>query len=106
IPEWFSKIVSGDMALFALIASKGPLYFIDEPMSVYRKNAGGITNSLSEINYHKSRMELFEYLNKELKFKYKEKIYEVVYFHKKSLKQKKDSKFGSLIKRFINKRNV
>ena len=85
IPSWFSKIISGDMALFALIASQGSLSLIDEPMSVYRKNEGGITSSLKLFNYHKSRIVLFGYLNKELNYKYQKKINKIVDFHKKEL---------------------
>lgn len=103
IPKWFNKIVSGDMALFALIASKGPLYFIDEPMSVYRKNESGVTNSLSKINYHKSRVKLFEYLNKELNFQYDTNISEVISYHKKKLKNINKNGLSHLIKRVLNK---
>jgi glycosyltransferase involved in cell wall biosynthesis len=103
IPNWFTKIVSGDMALFALIASKGLLYFINEPMSVYRKNEGGVTNSLSLIDYHISRIELFENLNKEFDFKYNTEIEAVISYHKNELKQCNGSKLNYLIRRIQNK---
>lgn len=43
-PEWFYKAYSGDFALELLLSTKGDFYYIDEKMSVYRKNA---INSLS-----------------------------------------------------------
>src|SRR5690606_18974176 len=45
IPAWFNSVVSADMALFAIIASKGKLKGFPEIMSHYRKHAGGITQS-------------------------------------------------------------
>ncbi|TDN89146.1 glycosyl transferase family 2 [Salegentibacter sp. 24] len=103
IPKWFTSIVSGDMALFALIASNGLLYFINEPMSVYRKNEGGVTNSLSLINYHTSRIELFENLNKEFDFQYITTISAIISYHKNELKQCNESRLSHLIKRIQNK---
>jgi len=43
-PDWFSKVYSGDFALELLLSTKGDFYYIDEKMSIYRKNA---LNSLS-----------------------------------------------------------
>lgn len=43
-PEWFYKVYSGDFALELLLSTKGDFFYIDERMSVYRKNA---INSLS-----------------------------------------------------------
>lgn len=60
-PQWFKKVKSGDMALFALIASKGKLKLIDGHMSVYRKNEGGVTTDLKTIDYHRSRIQLISF---------------------------------------------
>jgi glycosyltransferase involved in cell wall biosynthesis len=43
-PEWYYKAYSGDLATELLLSIRGSFYYIDEMMSVYRKNA---INSLS-----------------------------------------------------------
>ncbi len=71
LPVWFSKIVSGDMALFSIIAAKGKLRCLPEEMSIYRKHEGGITNTPNILNnYHSQRIELMEYLNEFHNYKY------------------------------------
>jgi glycosyltransferase involved in cell wall biosynthesis len=40
-PEWFSKIYNGDLGLELLLSTQGNFFCINEPMSVYRKNAIG-----------------------------------------------------------------
>jgi len=63
-PKWLHNVVSGDIALFSIVSSYGPLKKIPEIMSVYRKHDGGITNSKEvTINFHPHRIELMNYLN-------------------------------------------
>src|SRR5262249_35597490 len=63
-PEWFRRVASGDMALFSIVAAKGPLKKIPGMMSVYRKHPGGITNAPEFQNtFHKQRLELISCLN-------------------------------------------
>ncbi len=88
-PKWFSEVQSVDMALFTIIASKGPLYRIEDNMSVYRKNETGITNCIKENEYHTNRIELFKYFKSFLNGKENEKIKIVSDFHKKQLKKNK-----------------
>jgi len=101
IPVWFTKVQSGDMALFTIIASQGPLYRVDAAMSVYRKNAGGVTSSIKIKNYHKNRIKLFKYLKSFCSIKVKSNIDEVIRFHKGQLKIINQSNFKSRIKRFL-----
>ncbi len=65
-PDWFKNVQSGDMALFSIVASRGPLYRIDKEMSVYRKNTGGITSTIQLKGYHKKRLYLFHNLKRYL----------------------------------------
>lgn len=89
LPTWFSKIVSGDMAIFSIVASKGKLKRIPEFMSVYRKHSGGITATAEVINnFDQKRIELMTFLNKEFGFKYKKEIDKVISFHKYNIKSK------------------
>ena len=86
LPDWFKKVVvSGDMAIFSLVASKGPLKRLPEVMSVYRKHEGGITNNKKLIeNYHQGRIYLMQCLDEYFKGKYSYAIAIVIEFHKQA----------------------
>jgi glycosyltransferase involved in cell wall biosynthesis len=101
IPVWFTKVQSGDMALFAMIASNGPLYRIDAAMSMYRKNVGGITNAITIKSYHKNRIKLFKYLKSFCSSDFKTNIDQVINFHKNELKIIFQSSIKNRIKRFL-----
>ena len=65
LPDCFFCVFSGDMALFSIVAAKGPLKKLPEVMSVYRKHSGGMTYTPNAINgLIESRMELIICLNK------------------------------------------
>jgi len=88
LPECFTKVASGDMALFSIITKTGKLYRIPEIMSVYRKHESGITNTPAHINkYHQNRIYLMECLNEIHNFKYQKKINSVIKFHKKKIRK-------------------
>jgi glycosyltransferase involved in cell wall biosynthesis len=36
LPDWFSKVFAGDVPLSLVLSKYGNMYFIDEPMAVYR----------------------------------------------------------------------
>ena len=64
LPDWYSYVVSADMALFSICASYGPLGKIPKIMSVYRKLISGLTNTKAVTdNYHKERVTLIQKLN-------------------------------------------
>ena len=42
LPDWFSNIYNGDWAIQMILSTKGKIKYIDELMSVYRKNEGGM----------------------------------------------------------------
>lgn len=99
LPEWFSKVQSGDMALFALIASKGPLHRIDNFMSMYRKNETGITNTITLNDYHKNRIKLLAHFKETFTEDVHYKILKVINHHKQALsKLKKDSIKNGILK--------
>lgn len=60
-PKWLNKVKSGDMALFSIVAQHGSLKLLEGNMSVYRKVETGVTSSLKEKDYHKSRLRLISY---------------------------------------------
>jgi len=100
-PSWFSKVQSGDMALFTIIASQGPLYRIDESMSVYRKNNTGITSGIDHITYHTNRIKLFEYLNTYLKGREREYSKYVIDYHRAQLQQQKKTSIKDRIRQLF-----
>lgn len=43
-PDWFLECASGDLGIFIMAAQHGAIKYFDEPMAVYRKHRGGMTN--------------------------------------------------------------
>jgi glycosyltransferase involved in cell wall biosynthesis len=85
-PEWIGNIVSGDMAMFSIISSLGPLKKFPEIMSVYRKHPGGITSSALVIdNFHQKRIELMHYLNEFHQFKFDARARQVIQSHEREI---------------------
>ena len=78
-------LISADMMLLGLISKFGKLKLIDETMSVYRKNEGGVTSSESKIKYHRNRIALNKALNKYFDNKYQEHANKILMYHKNEL---------------------
>ncbi|WP_299781935.1 glycosyltransferase [uncultured Formosa sp.] len=107
LPDWLVNIESGDMAVFTIVSSKGKLFRFDESWSVYRKNITGVTNNVKQLDYHRSRINLFQYFNNFLKGREKEQIIKTINFHKDCLKRIKTKKsvlymFKMLLKKIKN----
>jgi glycosyltransferase involved in cell wall biosynthesis len=70
--DWHSRAASGDWALAIQLAAKGKIYYINEPMGVYRKHRGGLSNVQSSTNMYflKNRQKMFAEINEWLDFKY------------------------------------
>jgi glycosyltransferase involved in cell wall biosynthesis len=66
LPEWRQKIVYGDRLLRLWCAHFGPLGYLDEVMSVYRRHAGGITSIMvkSRREWHQNTQFLCDEFNK------------------------------------------
>ena len=103
LPDWFVKVQSADMALFTLIASRGFLYRLPETMSVYRKNSGGLTKKINQVDYHRNRIYLFQQINLFLQGEGQQKIESIIGFHKQELDKLEDKGFLKKIKSFFNK---
>ncbi len=58
LPRWLSRVISGDMALYALVAANGGLHRVPMVMSAKRNHPGGIssTNSHRGIRLHSNRL--------------------------------------------------
>jgi glycosyltransferase involved in cell wall biosynthesis len=106
---FLTKVKSGDMALFSIIASKGLLGKVDGVMSVYRKHEGGITNaSTHKSNFNQDRIKLINYLNQFHEFKYYTKAKQVnairkVLIQEERRKKNKVLKLITKIKNYSNR---
>lgn len=87
LPEWFTQVQSGDMALFSIIASKGELRRIPGVMSIYRKSGQGITTNIKQKVYHKQRILLMQCLRSTYGYNQSAPFKEVIAFHKSELKK-------------------
>ncbi|WP_342088846.1 glycosyltransferase family 2 protein [Dyadobacter sp. OTU695] len=75
-PEWTNRSTSGDIPRNIMLATRGPIGYIDEVMSVYRKQRGGA--SFADNHYGKdflfNRIEMYSNIDKELKYKYHDRL--------------------------------
>jgi hypothetical protein len=86
IPEWFIEIKNWDWAIQILLAAEGNVYYMNEPLSVYRKHLAG--NSYSpEFNEEKTLERILSLLHKFSKHmpSYAELFMETFEYNKKQL---------------------
>jgi glycosyltransferase involved in cell wall biosynthesis len=70
--EWHSRAAAGDWALVIQLAATGKIHYINQPMGVYRKHRGGLSNVQANTNvgFLKNRRQMFLDVNEWLNFKY------------------------------------
>jgi glycosyltransferase involved in cell wall biosynthesis len=71
MPDWFACISNGDVGLFAILAEKGTVGFLNEPVSVYRINDNGIWSSISLEKRYYAFKNTVNQLNRHFKGAYK-----------------------------------
>jgi len=103
-PDWLYKVVSGDMALFSIVAKSGNIKCTPEIMSVYQKHDGGITQTKAHNHedYHNNRIALIKHLDAYHNFKYHKKAEEVIAFHVNAINNPNSNK-KSIFERVINR---
>ncbi|WP_439582548.1 glycosyltransferase family 2 protein [Dyadobacter bucti] len=71
-PEWTNLSTSGDIPRNIMFATRGPIGYIDEVMSVYRKNRGGASfvDNHQSADFLFNRIQMYSNINKELGYKY------------------------------------
>lgn len=71
-PRWFRESSSGDIPRLILKAKLGPIGYIPDVMSVYRKNRGGAsyTDNYYDKTFLYNRIEMYRNINRELDYKY------------------------------------
>jgi len=76
LPGWFSNVYNGDWALQMLAASKGKIGYLNETMSVYRKQPGNLSATIKSEFIWMQRIKLLHYFNLYTSFKYNDIINE------------------------------
>lgn len=51
-PEWIINVYNGDYAIELILADQGPCWYINEAMSIYRKNASGVSSNPQNAHYN------------------------------------------------------
>lgn len=71
-PEWFLKSTSGDIPRYVILAKHGPIGYVPELMSVYRKNKGGASfkDHYRDERFLTNRIMMYEGINKETDYKF------------------------------------
>jgi len=71
-PDWTNLSTSGDIPRNIMLASRGPIGYIDEVMSVYRKNRGGASfaDNHQSSDFLFNRIQLYSNINKHFNYKY------------------------------------
>jgi glycosyltransferase involved in cell wall biosynthesis len=66
-PEWFLKSTSGDIPRYVILAKHGPIGYIPELMSVYRKNKGGASfkDHYRDVRFLRNRIMMYKGINEE-----------------------------------------
>lgn len=72
LPDWFKGFAENDYGLKLLNASKGPIYYIKDCMSVYRVHSKGIWSSQSHTEMFENGIKIIDSLNAVFNYKYNE----------------------------------
>ncbi|WP_420391427.1 glycosyltransferase [Acuticoccus sp.] len=56
LPDWFMRIHSADVALYLIAAKDGPLRYMVEPMSVYRRHAAAWMRTVPQLDFWERAM--------------------------------------------------
>ena len=80
LPDWFKDVYNGDWAIQMILSTKGKIKYIDELMSVYRKNQGALSGGIGKnIEYvNNQRIKLLNYFNEHSNYQYNSIIEEKI----------------------------
>lgn len=75
-PKWFHESKSGDIPRYILLGKHGKFFYINELMSVYRKNNGGMsfTDGKQDAEFLYNRIGMYKGIDGELDYKYHQTI--------------------------------
>jgi glycosyltransferase involved in cell wall biosynthesis len=66
-PEWAMNSISGDIPRYIMLAKRGPIGYMPDIMSVYRKGVGGVslTDNYRDIGFLGNRIGMYQGINQE-----------------------------------------
>jgi len=72
LPNWFVDCKSGDIPMYVILSENGPIGYLAETMSIYRKNLGGqsFTDRNTSKAFLKNRIFMYSMLNQYTKYQY------------------------------------
>ena len=75
-PQWFHDSKSGDIPRYILLGKHGKFFYINELMSVYRKNGGGMsfTDGKQDAEFLFNRIGMYQGIDQELAYKFHKTI--------------------------------
>lgn len=75
-PKWFHESKSGDIPRYILLGKHGKFFYINELMSVYRKNNGGMsfTDGKQDAEFLFNRIGMYKGIDAELDYKFHKTI--------------------------------
>jgi glycosyltransferase involved in cell wall biosynthesis len=75
-PKWFHESKSGDIPRYILLGKHGKFFYINELMSVYRKNNAGMsfTDGKQDAEFLFNRIGMYKGIDAELDYKFHKKI--------------------------------
>lgn len=75
-PKWFYESKSGDIPRYVLLTKWGPIGYLADVMSVYRKNGGGLsfTDSKFDADYIRNRIGMFKAIDAEYDYRFHDKM--------------------------------
>ncbi|WP_151087658.1 glycosyltransferase family 2 protein [Hymenobacter baengnokdamensis] len=68
LPEWIHQSVVVDLPLFAILGNKGRIGFLNEEMSIYRVNSGGVTQTAKKEAFLLGLIRMYKNLDQHLAF--------------------------------------
>ena len=76
LPAWIAESKSGDIPLNILLAQRGPIGYLDDVMSVYRKHGGGQSNTDHrwQAGFLFNRINMYQHLDQETGYAYRERF--------------------------------
>ena len=76
MPEWLFRSKSSDIPFTILLAEQGPIRYIPEFMSVYRKHAAGLsfTDDYNAPAFLENRIQMYEDIDRELGYRFHARI--------------------------------
>lgn len=78
LPPWFFNYKNGDYILQLLLSTRGPVYYIDDIMGVYRKHKGGLSKTFESYDFKYIMIDLLLNFNHYTNNQYEKSIHKKI----------------------------